>query len=73
MALGLETRVVPNIRLVQSGEITTTVQSTLFGQKENRAIGEGAEFHQLREFVKGMDVKSIDWKRSARQRMLPGC
>lgn len=70
MSLGLETRVVPNIRLVQSGEITTTVQSTLFGQKENRAIGEGAEFHQLREFVKGMDVKSIDWKRSARQRML---
>ena len=70
LALDLETRVVPNIRLVQSGQITTTVQSTLFGQKENRAIGEGAEFHQLREFVKGMDVKSIDWKRSARQRTL---
>ena len=70
LKLDLETRVVPNIRLVQSGEITTTVQSTLFGVKENRAIGEGAEFHQLREFVKGMDVKSIDWKRSARQRTL---
>ena len=70
LALDLETNVVPNIRLVQSGQITTTVQSTLFGQKENRAIGEGAEFHQLREFVKGMDVKSIDWKRSARQRTL---
>lgn len=66
----LETRVVPNVRMVQSGEITTTVQSNLFGSKENRAIGEGAEFHQLREFVKGMDVKSIDWKRSARQRTL---
>ncbi len=66
----LETRVVPNIRMVQSGEITATVQSNLFGSKANRAIGEGAEFHQLREFVKGMDVKSIDWKRSARQRTL---
>ena len=66
----LETRVIPNVRMVQSGEITTTVQSNLFGSKENRAIGEGAEFHQLREFVKGMDVKSIDWKRSARQRTL---
>jgi len=69
-AIDLETRVVPNVRMVQSGEITTTVQSSLFGSKENRAIGEGAEFHQLREFVKGMDVKSIDWKRSARQRTL---
>ncbi|GHB44360.1 hypothetical protein GCM10007094_37080 [Pseudovibrio japonicus] len=66
----LEVRVVPNIRLVQSGEIATTVQSALYGVKENRAIGEGAEFHQLRDFVQGMDVKSIDWKRSAKRRSL---
>ncbi|KMW60114.1 putative conserved membrane protein [Candidatus Rhodobacter oscarellae] len=65
-----EIRVVPNIRLVQSGQITTTVVSTLFGVKENRAIGEGSEFHQLRDFVSGMDVKTIDWKRSARKRAL---
>ena len=65
LALEGEIRVVPNIRLVQSGQITTTVTSALFGSKENRAIGEGSEFHQLREFVQGMDVKSIDWKRSA--------
>lgn len=62
--------VVPNIRLVQSGEITTTVQSALFGVKENRAIGEGSEFHQLRDFTRGMDVSMIDWKRSARRRAL---
>lgn len=68
--LGLEIKVVPNIRLVQSGQITTTVNSTLFGSKENRAIGDGSEFHQLRDFVSGMDVNSIDWKRSARHRSL---
>ncbi|MGL4237352.1 DUF58 domain-containing protein [Tabrizicola sp.] len=66
----LEVRVVPNIRPVQSGQITTTVMSTLYGVKENRAIGEGSEFHQLREFVRGMDVKTIDWKASARRRSL---
>lgn len=66
--LSLEVRIVPNIRLVQSGAITSQVLSTLFGVKENRAIGEGSEFHQLRDFVRGMDVKSIDWKRSARYR-----
>ena len=65
-----EVRVVPNIRPVQSGQITTTVMSTLYGVKENRAIGEGSEFHQLRDFVRGMDVKTIDWKRSARRRSL---
>jgi uncharacterized protein (DUF58 family) len=69
-ALGAEIRVVPNIRAIQSGALTTTVVSTLFGMKENRAIGDGSEFHQLRDFVQGMDVKSIDWKRSARKRAL---
>lgn len=70
LAVDVETRVVPNIRPVQSGEITTKVMSSLYGTKENRAIGEGSEFHQLRDFVRGMDVKTIDWKRSARRRSL---
>ena len=70
IGFGLEVAVVPNIRRVQSGEISTTVQSRLFGVKENRAIGEGTEFHQLRDFVPGMDASSIDWKRSARHRSL---
>jgi uncharacterized protein (DUF58 family) len=68
--IGAEIRVVPNIRMVQSGQITTTVTSTLYGVKENRAIGEGSEFQQLRDFVPGMDIKAIDWKRSARRRSL---
>ncbi|WP_269586247.1 DUF58 domain-containing protein [Roseibium sp. Sym1] len=70
LTVGAEIRVVPNIRLVQSGQITTTVMSTLYGVKENRAIGEGSEFQQLRDFVPGMDIKTIDWKRSARRRSL---
>lgn len=70
VALELSVDVVPNIGLVQSGRITSTVLSTLYGIKENRAIGDGSEFHQLRDFVQGMDVKSIDWKRSARHRTL---
>lgn len=68
--LAAEVRVVPNIRAVRSGSITTQVVSALFGTKENRSIGDGSEFHQLRDFVAGMDVKTIDWKRSARRRAL---
>lgn len=70
LPLGADLRVVPNIRLVQSGELTTKIVSALIGVKDNRAIGDGSEFHQLREFVSGMDVKSIDWKRSAKTRTL---
>lgn len=65
-----EINAVPNIGLVRSGIINTTVNSALYGTKENQAIGDGSEFHQLREFVPGMDVKTIDWKRSARRRSL---
>lgn len=65
-----EMRVVPNIRQVSSGEISTKVASALYGVKENLAVGEGSEFRQLRDFVPGMDVKTIDWKRSARARSL---
>lgn len=70
LTLNLTLHVVPNIRLIESGELTTTVASSLFGIKENRALGEGSEFHQLRDFVRGMDVKTIDWKRSAKRRAL---
>ncbi|MEM9197090.1 MAG: DUF58 domain-containing protein [Pseudomonadota bacterium] len=68
--IALELRVLPNIRQVQSGQITAHVLSTLYGSKENSALGDGSEFHQLREFSPGMDVNSIDWKRSAKQRQL---
>ncbi|MGB0507319.1 MAG: DUF58 domain-containing protein [Pikeienuella sp.] len=59
-----------NIRPVTSGQIDVAVRSTLFGVKENLMVGEGSEFHQLRDFTQGMDVRGIDWKRSARHRNL---
>lgn len=68
--LGATLKVVPNIRPAQSGALNARVASTLIGIKENRALGAGSEFHQLREFTTGMDVKTIDWKRTARARTL---
>ena len=67
---GSDIAVVPDVRPVQSGEISVRVRSELYGVKENTLIGEGSEFHQLRDFVPGMDIRSIDWKRSARHRGL---
>jgi uncharacterized protein (DUF58 family) len=70
--LALEARIaaVPNIRPVQSGRIDVAVRASLFGVKENLLRGEGSEFHQLREYVSGMDPRTIDWKQSARHRAL---
>lgn len=56
----------PNIQPVLSGKIETQVQAELYGLKDTGMRGEGSEFHQLREYVPGMDPRMIDWKRSAR-------
>ncbi|MEL6317392.1 MAG: DUF58 domain-containing protein, partial [Pseudomonadota bacterium] len=70
VALDREIAVTPNIRPIQSGQIDVQVRSALFGVKENALVGEGSDFHQLRDFVNGMDHRRIDWKRSARRREL---
>ena len=40
------------------------------GLKVERYIGDGSEFESLREFVPGMDRRAVDWKASARHRVL---
>ncbi len=62
--------VIPNIAPVLSGQIDTQMLPLMDGLKDMALRGQGSEFHQLREFVQGMDPRSIDWKRSARGRTL---
>ena len=62
--------VVPDISPVLSGQINTRMLPLTEGQKDMQLRGEGSEFHQLRDFVAGMDPRAIDWKRSARMRSL---
>ncbi len=70
LPLDAAVRVIPNIRPISSGQIDLTVRSALYGVKENALIGDGSEFHQLRDWAPGMDTRSIDWKRSAGRRAL---
>lgn len=70
VALDQSVAVIPNIRPVLTGEIDVQARSALFGAKPLPSAGEGLEFHQLREFTAGDDVRAIDWKRSARHRAL---
>ena len=64
--LDLTIAATPNIRPALSGEIMAQMLPLTDGRKDMRLRGEGSEFHQLREFLPGMDPRTIDWKRSAR-------
>lgn len=57
--------VVPNYRGVVGGE-RTIVASGRIAQRKGASVFEGREFHSLREYVVGDDLRRVDWKRSAR-------
>ena len=62
--------VVSDLRPVLSGAIELEMRSVLFGAKRTAFRGDGSQFHQLSDYVAGMDPRTIDWKRSAPARRL---
>lgn len=68
--LSLEIPVVPNTRLVKDKAIEFFSRDATFGQKIQQERGEGTEFEALTEFMPGMDKRAIDWKHTARHRVL---
>jgi uncharacterized protein (DUF58 family) len=66
----LAVKSLPDTGPIQSGEITAQMLPLIEGARSSKLKGEGSEFHQLRDYVQGMDPRSIDWKRSARFRAL---
>ncbi len=62
--------VVPDVDAVKREAVRLFARHATHGVKVELETGEGSEFHALRELVAGMDVRSIDWKQSARHRKL---
>jgi uncharacterized protein (DUF58 family) len=58
--------VAPNVRGVRDEAMRLFARDAAFGQKAQIERGDGTEFHALKEFQTGMDLRSIDWKQSAR-------
>ncbi len=58
--------IVPDIRSVKKEAIRIFARDTSIGQKIHIEKGEGSEFEALRDFLPGMDRRTIDWKQSAR-------
>ncbi len=68
--LSLEIPVVPNVRAVRNAAIRFTAWDAPTGIKPQNQQGDGSEFDSLRDYVPGLDRRSIDWKHSARHREL---
>lgn len=68
--LSAEIPIVPNIRAVRNAAIRFTAWNAAAGIKPQNQQGDGSEFESLRDYVPGLDHRSIDWKHSARHREL---
>ena len=68
--LDIEIPVTPNVRWVKEEAVRLYTRDADFGIKMQIERGDGSEFDALREFAAGMDKRAIDWKHSARHRML---
>ncbi len=71
-ALDRRLPIVPNINAVKEEAMRLFRRDAPLGQHIQLDTGEGAEFHALREFITGMDRRTIDWKQSARHGRLLG-
>lgn len=68
--LNIEIPITPNVKWVKDEAMRLYARDAEFGLKTQIEQGEGSEFDALREYTAGMDRRAIDWKHSARHRML---
>lgn len=71
VVMGISRRVDPHLSAV-SREAARLVSSKSLqsGTRIERHRGDGTEFDQMREYVPGFDIRTIDWKASARNAKL---
>ena len=59
-----------DLQWVHDEAVRLFARNALFGGKAQIEVGEGSEFHALRDFQAGMDRRAVDWKQSARHAAL---
>jgi uncharacterized protein (DUF58 family) len=71
VSLGRSAPIVPNLPGVRASALRFwSAREYAAGIKIERFVGDGTEFDSLREFVPGLDRRSVDWKSSARHTKL---
>lgn len=64
-----QVRIAANVQAVRQRALRMVANREFqLGLKIERFVGDGSEFESLREYVAGMDRRSIDWKATARHR-----
>lgn len=64
--------VTPDVAGVKEQALRLFARDARLGAKPLLDAGEGSDFHALRDFQTGMDLRDIDWKQSARHGKLVG-
>ncbi len=62
--------ILPNVHAVKAAALQINSRDAFHGTKIQKHRGDGTEFDALKEYVPGFDLRSIDWKHSARHRKL---
>ncbi|MHA1537932.1 MAG: DUF58 domain-containing protein [Alphaproteobacteria bacterium] len=62
--------VLANVRAVRAAALRFFSRHAPAGQKTQNQLGGGSDFDALREWVPGLDGRSVDWKHSARHMKL---
>lgn len=68
--ISMVVNIVPDTSAIYDTALSFLTHDNIYGEKIQRNKGGGTEFEDLREYSAGMDVRMIDWKRSARHRKL---
>jgi uncharacterized protein (DUF58 family) len=58
--------ITPDVQRVKDQALQLFSLDALFGLKAQMESGEGGDFHALKDFQTGMDLRAIDWKQSGR-------
>jgi uncharacterized protein (DUF58 family) len=66
MKMGVKIHVLPSIRAARGAALHFTAVDAMLGVKAQRELGTGSEFDALRDYMPGLDRRTIDWKHSAR-------
>ena len=66
VALDIARPILLDIASVKQEAIRLFARDAPFGAKSQLETGEGSEYHALRDFQAGMDLRTVDWRRSAR-------
>ncbi len=70
LATEKEVKCYPSFLRLKEFDIQNFNSATSFGSKKSRRIGHSLEFEQIKEYVSGDDIRTLNWKATAKSNQL---